>query len=169
MDYFDYAFAENGLTAFKKGTPLQSASFIKWIGEEQYKKFVNFVLRYVADLDIPVKRGTFVEFRTGMINISPIGRNCSYQERLDFEKYDKENHVRQSFIDALKAEFPHLDLIYSIGGMISFDVMPKGWDKTFCLNHIKDQKFKEIHFFGDKTFPGGNDYEIYTHPMVSIF
>ena len=36
-------------------------------------------------------RGTFVEFRNGMINVSPIGRNCSYPERLEFEKYDKVN------------------------------------------------------------------------------
>ena len=24
--------------------------------------------------------------------------------------------------------------------------------------------FDEVHFFGDKTFEGGNDFEIYTHP-----
>lgn len=57
---------------------------------------------------------------------------------------------------------------YSIGGQISFDVFPTGWDKTFCLRHLEDEAKKEggieyttIHFFGDKTFPGGNDYEIY--------
>jgi hypothetical protein len=33
--------------------------------------------------------GTFIEFRSGLINISPIGRNCSQQERDEFEKYDK--------------------------------------------------------------------------------
>jgi len=25
-----------------------------------------------------------------------------------------------------------------------------GWDKTFSLNHIQDEGFEEIHFFGDK-------------------
>lgn len=25
-----------------------------------------------------------------------------------------------------------------------------GWDKTFSLNHIQDEGFTEIHFFGDK-------------------
>lgn len=33
-------------------------------------------------------RGTFIEFRNGMLNISPIGRNCSREERNDFEKFD---------------------------------------------------------------------------------
>lgn len=26
-----------------------------------------------------------------------------------------------------------------------------------------DKEFGEIHFFGDKTDPGGNDYELYEH------
>jgi hypothetical protein len=33
-------------------------------------------------------RGTFIEFRNGMLNISPIGRNCSREERNDFERFD---------------------------------------------------------------------------------
>ena len=28
------------------------------------------------------------------------------------------------------------------------------------------KKFDEIHFFGDKTFAGGNDYEIFSHNRV---
>ena len=86
---FDFCFSENGLTAFRKAKPLASASFIKWIGEETYQKICNFILKYIADLEIPVKRGTFIEFRNGMINVSPIGRNCSHPERDEFEKYDK--------------------------------------------------------------------------------
>ena len=59
-------------------------------------------------------------------------------------------------------------LSYSIGGQISFDVFPTGWDKTYCLQHIENEKnlpggvdYTTIHFFGDKTYKGGNDYEIY--------
>lgn len=57
---------------------------------------------------------------------------------------------------------------YSIGGQISFDVFPTGWDKTYCLQHVRAEKdisgveYSTIHFFGDKCFAGGNDYEIYT-------
>ncbi|KAJ2520059.1 Phosphomannomutase 1, partial [Coemansia sp. RSA 2049] len=52
---------------------------------------------------------------------------------------------------------------FSIGGQISFDVFPEGWDKTYCLRHIEKEGFTKIHFFGDKTFKGGNDWEIYNH------
>lgn len=34
-------------------------------------------------------RGTFIEFRNGMLNISPIGRNCTKEERLEFSEIDK--------------------------------------------------------------------------------
>lgn len=38
------------------------------------------------------------------------------------------------------------------GGQISFDVFPIGWDKTFCLRFVEKDEYKEIHFFGDKTY-----------------
>lgn len=102
-----------------------------------------------------------------MINVSPIGRNCSLRERNDFEAYDKAHQIREKFVAALKEKFSDFDLTFSIGGQISFDVFPTGWDKTHCLQHIKGEKeisgvdYKTIHFFGDKTSRGGNDYEIY--------
>ena len=107
---FDFCFAENGLTAYRMGQPLASHSFIKWIGEDNYKKLVRFVLHYIADLELPIKRGTFIEFRNGMINVSPIGRNASIQERLDYQQYDLEHKIRAQFVEALKKEFPHLGL-----------------------------------------------------------
>lgn len=107
---FDFCFSENGLTAFKSGLPLASTSFISWIGEEKYKKLVKFVLRYVSELDLPIMRGTFVEFRNGMINISPIGRNASIEERIGFEKYDKEHKIREKFVEVLKEEFKDMGL-----------------------------------------------------------
>lgn len=63
-----------------------------------------------------------------------------------------ENQVRSKMVAALKEEFPDYGLTYSIGGQISFDVFPEGWDKTYCLRHLKSEKFETIHFFGDKTY-----------------
>jgi phosphomannomutase len=107
---FDFCFAENGLTAYKMGVPLASHSFIKWIGEEKYKELVRFILHYIADLEIPFKRGTFVEFRNGMINVSPVGRNASVEERNQYERYDKEHKIREKFIAVLKEKFPDAGL-----------------------------------------------------------
>jgi len=129
------------------------------------KKFLNFTLHQLADIDIPIKRGTFIEFRTGLINISPIGRNCSQEEREAFFEYDKKHHIRENLVKVLEEKFTEeLKLKFSIGGQISIDAFPIGWDKTYCLRHLEG--FKEIHFFGDKTEEGGNDYEIYTSPKT---
>ena len=156
--------------------------------------------RCPPDIDIPVKRGTFIEFRNGMLNVSPIGRNCSQEERDEFEKHDLATGIRwvlsvtppsclvgssgvrrvlsdsasgcrwgdevfaacacaqqalcsvhpaaptacsgtpdsrpapptplaagcsKRFVETLREKFAHLDLTFSIGGQISFDVFPR--------------------------------------------
>lgn len=107
---FDFCFSENGLTAFKMGAELPSNSFIKWLGEDPYKELVRWILHYIADLDIPIKRGTFVEFRNGMINVSPIGRNASTQERHDYQKYDEEHKIRETMVGKMREKFAHMGL-----------------------------------------------------------
>ena len=169
---YDYVFSENGLVAYKDGKLLEVQSLKKHLGEDKLKRLINYILHYIADLDIPIKRGTFIEFRAGMLNVSPIGRNCSQEERDEFEQQDHKSGVRcarllishpversgvkvqialrssdhdsdgrctegqlvtcgvcaacrKAFVAKLKEEFADLDLTYSIGGQISFDVFPK--------------------------------------------
>ena len=100
-----------------------------------------------------IHRGTFIEFRNGMLNVSPIGRNCSQEERDEFERYDKVKinylllflvqiihehclvisfnnffclkkvqNIRPKMVAELRERFAHLNLTFSIGGQISFDV-----------------------------------------------
>ncbi|CAL3964248.1 unnamed protein product [Diplocarpon coronariae] len=173
ISLFDFCFSENGLTAFKSGVPLSSNSFIKTLGEDRYKQLVKFILHYVADLDIPIKRGTFIEFRNGMINVSPIGRNASALERDEYQKYDLQHKIREKFVAALREKFADFGLTYSIGGQISFDVFPTGWDKRYCLQHLENEakqpggvEYTTIHFFGDQTQVGGNDHEIFSDPRT---
>ena len=98
-----------------------------------------------------MKRGTFIEFRNGMLNVSPVGRNCSQEERDAFEQYDKEHGIRKDLVQKLQTKFADFGLTFSVGGQISFDVFPNGWDKTFCLQFVEND-FDEIHFFGDETY-----------------
>lgn len=162
---FDYVFSENGLVAYKKGQLLKKENIQNHLGEEKLQTFINFALRYMSCLTLPVKRGTFIEFRNGLINVCPVGRSCTQEERDQFGEYDKIHHVREKFVKALQDEFPDCGLVFSIGGQISFDVFPKGWDKTYCLRFVEND-FKTIHFFGDKTDKGGNDHEIYEDPRT---
>ena len=118
---------------------------------------------YLSDLNLPIKRGTFVEFRNGLINICPVGRSCSQEQRIQFNQLDLEQGIRKKFVEVLNEKFPEksFGLHFAIGGQISIDAFPTGWDKRFCLRHIESNGFKEIHFYGDRTEEGGNDYQLY--------
>ena len=35
-----------------------------------------------------------------------------------------------------------------------------GWDKSFALKYV-EKEYDEIHFWGDKCYEGGNDFEIW--------
>lgn len=151
--------------AFKNGKLINKTSIVTFLGEENVKQVINESLYYMSKIDIPVKRGTFIEFRNGMINLCPVGRSCTQQEREQFFEYDNKHKIREKMVKHLQDKLEKLNLSFSIGGQISIDVFPQGWDKTYCLQFIKD-KYDKILFFGDKTMKGGNDYEIYNHELV---
>ena len=88
-----------------------------YLGYDKLKEFVNFCLKYIADLDIQVKTEIFVELKTGIINVSPIGRNCSQDERDAFVVYNKEHHILEKFRETLEKKFSEkFGLEISIGG-----------------------------------------------------
>jgi len=165
FNLFRWQFSENGLVAFENNVLFNKANIINELGEENFQKLINVCLKALSEIKIPIKRGHFLELRQGMINISPIGRSCSVDEREEFYNYDKINHIRLNLIEKIQNELIDFNLQFAIGGQISIDIFPKGWDKTFCLQFIEN-KYKQIYFFGDKTLPGGNDFEIYNDSRV---
>lgn len=68
LNEFDYIFPENGIVHIEQGNEVQKSSFSEKVGEEMLTEFINFTLRYIADLKLPFKRGTFIEYRNGKIN-----------------------------------------------------------------------------------------------------
>lgn len=166
INKYDYVFAENGLVAYKQGHLIGKMNIQEHMGEAKLQMFINYALGYMSKLELPAKRGTFIEFRDGLINVCPVGRSCSQAERDQFAQYDREHGVRQKFVQDLRTQFPDLGLAFSIGGQISIDVFPEGWDKTYSLRYVEKDGYKVIHFFGDKTAPGGNDHEIFADPRT---
>ena len=86
-------------------------------------------------------------------NSRPMIRFILIVTSLDTELMAFQVHgVRAAFVKVLQERFADYGLTFSIGGQISFDVFPNGWDKTYALRHVEKEGFEEIHFFGDKTF-----------------
>ncbi|VDK40212.1 unnamed protein product [Taenia asiatica] len=184
---FKHVFTENGLVAYQYDQLICSKDIASHMGEETLQRLINFILRRLSEINLPLKRGTFVEFRKGMLNVSPIGRSCSQAEREAFYAYDKEYKIRETLVKVLRNEFADCGLEFSIGGQISIDIFPAGWNKCFCLQFLED--YDTIHFFGDRTMEvgrrfahpnlslsveqtivtfdeGGNDFEIFSHPRT---
>ena len=168
IDLLKFAFTENGLVYLDEKKELHKVDKIStYLGYDKLKEFVNFCLKYICELDIPIKTGTFLELRTGILNISPIGRNCTQEERDAFVVYNKEHHILEKFRETLVKNFSEkFGLEISIGGQISFDVYPIGWDKRYCLRFL-EKLYDNIIFFGDKGYYGGNDYEIITDDRIT--
>ena len=170
LHLFTWMFAENGLMAYHKGELIHKKSILDELGENNYQKLINICLLVLAEMEeIPKKRGNFIELRNGMINISPIGRSCTQAERDEFYEWDKIHHCRDKIIERIQYHIRnqnlYVDLNFSIGGQISIDIFPVGWDKTYCLQFVEN-KYDYIYFFGDKTHIGGNDFEIYNDYRV---
>lgn len=48
----------------------------------------------VSKIKLPFKRGNFIEYRSGMVNISPVGRSVNLEERKIFNELNlKENYL----------------------------------------------------------------------------
>lgn len=104
--------------------------------------------------EYPIRAGNHIEQRIGMINFSVVGRDCTYDQRLAYNTYDQKEKEREHVRKQIMAVFPEIEV--SIGGQISIDIYPKGHNKAQIVDHLTGP----IHFFGDKTMEGGNDYDL---------
>jgi phosphomannomutase len=62
VNVFPYNFSQNGLVAYKNGALQEVQTISKFLGEDNVKRIVNWTLRYLADIDIPIKvsRSAFI-------------------------------------------------------------------------------------------------------------
>ena len=106
--------------------------------------------------------GHFVSYRESLLNWCPVGRNATQNQRSRFIDYDNQTNIRRNLSEKLKESLFGLQMTNKVdivlGGSTSIDIYPKGWDKTFCLDHFSDHT---CWFVGDKCTGEGNDRLIY--------
>ena len=158
FEFADYIFTCSGNVCHEK-----TANGFKEVYRNIWKPSEELIseLNEILELSCyPFKYGNHLEIRTGTANFSICGRNATASQRSHYEGWDYIRQERQFFIQSLRKKFP--DLEFDIGGQISFDIYPKGKNKSQilehikCLNHFsKSAKHNEFIFFGDKF--DGND------------
>ncbi len=121
------------------------------------QKLVKQLEKLLCTSKYPTRTGNHIEYRPGMINFSIVGRNASLQEREDYYRWDEKNQERKRMAVRLLAMGEGIDI--KIGGQISIDIYPEGYDKSQAVRYLKEQYPEEsIYFFGDRTDEHGNDY-----------
>ena len=118
----------------------------------------DFLANFLMWTKFPYKCGHHIEFRTGMINFSVVGRNATTEQRNEYNKWDNLNGERKHIADFINNNFPTLEA--SIGGSISVDIIEQGCDKGQVIHYLENAGVTKVVFVGDRCFPGGNDYGI---------
>tara|TARA_Y100000593_G_scaffold44732_1_gene85262 strand:+ start:514 stop:1239 length:726 start_codon:yes stop_codon:yes gene_type:complete len=109
--------------------------------------------------DTPVKSTNHREDRGSMLNFSVVGRDCTQEQRDEYFEWDTKTGERKKIAKEIMDGWPELDAV--IGGQISIDIVPKGYDKSQVLPHIeKRENADEYIFVGDRIEEGGNDYPL---------
>jgi len=55
VNVFPWNFSQNGLVSYKDGKLVEVQTISTFLGEDNIKKIVNWTMKYLADVDIPVK------------------------------------------------------------------------------------------------------------------
>ena len=136
------------------------------IGESNWKRLVRIITNLQLSLinanrHLPIT-GHFINYRGSTLNWCPIGRQASPADRSSWVLWDKHGWIRNKWLKAAREEFDSSGLknvVIKMGGDTSFDIYPKGWDKTYAFKNF--EAYDKIYFVGDRCGPNGNDKEAY--------
>ena len=153
LDCFDYSFC-------CMGNEIRTN-----LGEILYKsKFtipdnLDYDLRnFLVESTCPMKTGNHIEFRTGMINFTTVGRNADFEQRGTYTVWDSKNKEREKIKNYINNNYSNLEA--TVGGSISIDIIERGKDKGQVVTFLKEAGATKIVFIGDRCYRGGNDYGI---------
>ena len=125
-----------------------------WELPEKVERFLQDELDFSQ---FPIRNGNHIERRPGAVNFSILGRGKDPSEgRGEYVKWDKINSERRFIAMRIMNMFP--DLNVALGGQTGIDIGPLGSDKSQILRDFSEDD--ELHFFGDRTENGGNDYSL---------
>ena len=104
-----------------------------------------------------IRNGNHIERRPGGVNFTILGRaEDPFIGRDRYVEWDRQTNERQDIAERIRNQFP--DLTVAVGGQTGIDIGPLGADKSQILRDFTADD--EIHFFGDRMEPGGNDHSL---------
>lgn len=141
------------------GNALYEQGQLQYVNEfELSDKQHDYLEHLLSNSPFPLRTGNHIEMRTGSCNFSIVGRNADFIERLSYLEYDMIVCERQQLSSLINNSYP--DLEATVAGETGIDIHYKGMDKSQVAKSITP-----FIFFGDKIYPGGNDYTIAQHAL----
>lgn len=153
-------------------TPVDEFSLARHLGSTRFaalSALLDELLvdpRFALPASVPVVGPRIID-RDAMINIAPSGRErgalsaASRTSRERFVAFDEETRYRERLFPVLRAaldeRLPGNDLLLTLGGQTSFDLVVRGRDKSFAVRTLLDEGATHVTYVGDALFPGGND------------
>lgn len=166
MEFFHFVFTECGSVIYIDGELVSEKNMLDECDRPILNLIIKTALKNISEMPI-VYHGHQIDFRKGLIYISPPGIQATDYERNIFMEMDTKLDLRKKLLLELQAVDPEKNFDISFGGSVGLAVCPKGWDKSQVISYLVERGISDsIYYFGDKTEPGGNDYPIYSHQLV---
>jgi phosphomannomutase len=153
-------------------TPVDEFSLARHLGPERFAALSALLDEMLADerfalpASVPIVGPRLID-RQAMINIAPSGRQRgalsaeARESREQFVRFDEATGYRARLMPvlrrALDERLPNNDLLLTLGGQTSFDLVVRGRDKSFAVRSLLDEGATHVTYVGDALFPGGND------------
>lgn len=166
IKYFKYIFAECGSVLSMNNDIILEKNLLDYCDRDLLNNIIRKALRCIADMPI-LYHGNQIDFRKGLVYISPPGMQATKVERQFFLEKDVELSLRKKLLEDLKSLDVDEKFEMYFGGSVGIAIHPQGWNKSQAIQILQDLNVKDkLVYFGDKTEPNGNDYPIYSHQLV---
>lgn len=153
-------------------TPVDEFSLVNHLGASRFAVLLGLLEAllespaFALPAGLPVVGPRIID-REAMINIAPSGRQRgalsadARASRDAFVAFDVRSGYRERLLPVLRAELdralPGNDLLLTLGGQTSFDLVVRGRDKSFAVRTLLSEGASRVTYVGDALFPGGND------------
>lgn len=108
---------------------------------------------HLKNSEFKIRSGPNIEYRTGLISFSIVGKNASKDDRQRYIGWDKLSKERRRLVEKINEQFPQLSAFTS--GETSIDICEKGSDKSQVLKYFNQGE--HIVFIANETHSLGND------------
>ena len=99
---------------------------------------ISYLERVLKNSEFKIRSGPNIEYRTGMISFSVVGKAATEEERNRYKTWDKNNRERKSIVDHVNKTFSNVTAI--ISGDTSVDFSNKNHDKSQILQYFTKEE-----------------------------